>query len=197
MPPATTNPNPMTENQDADKDQKGTEDQNQNVEIPRTRQVASVRSYSGPIPSAEEFARYEEALPGSADRLLSMAEQEQADIVSFRNKSLVAATVVAIVTIIAITVILSTNPNSLILIALATAHVLPSITDFIRGMADSVLSRKERELEIQIRKDNHELDMITARERLQLTSGSDEPITQKARRLESGDESSNLRKGNQ
>ncbi len=197
MPPPNKNQNTMPENQDADSDRKSAEDQNNNVEIPRTRQVASVRSYSGPIPSAEEFARYEEALPGSADRLLSMAEQEQAGIVSFRNKSLVAATVVAIVTIIAITVILSTNPNSLILIALATAHVLPSITDFIRGMADSALSRKERELEIQIRKDNHELDMITARERLQLTSGSDEPITQKARRLESGDELTDLQEGSQ
>lgn len=122
-----------------------------------------------------------------------MAEREQQNLVSFRTKSLAAATIVAIVTVVAIAVILSTNPNSLILVALAAAYALPAITDFIRGVVDSALTRKERELEIQIRKDNHELDMIAAKNRLQLTSGSDEPITQRARRLESGGEAADAR----
>ncbi|MBF0456849.1 MAG: DUF2335 domain-containing protein [Nitrospirae bacterium] len=30
--------------------------------------------YSGPIPPASEFAKYEEALPGAADRILKMTE---------------------------------------------------------------------------------------------------------------------------
>jgi len=34
-------------------------------------------SYSGPVPSAEMVKGYEEILPGSADRFLSMAEREQ------------------------------------------------------------------------------------------------------------------------
>ena len=126
-----------------------------------------------------------------------MAEREQEDFVSFRTRALVAATVVAVVTIVAIAYILTANPNALILLALATAHILPPITDFIRGMNDTALTKKERELEIQIREDNHELDMIAARKELQLTSGSDEAITQRTRRLESGSESADAQKGKQ
>jgi len=33
--------------------------------------------YSGPLPLASEFKKYEMALPGSADRILTMAEEEQ------------------------------------------------------------------------------------------------------------------------
>ena len=73
--------------------------------------------------------------------------------------------------------------------------MLPSITDFIKSMADSALSKKERELEIQIRKDNHELDMIAAKQKLQLPATSDESVTQRARRLESGEESTDSQEG--
>jgi uncharacterized membrane protein len=34
-------------------------------------------SYSGPLPPAEQMRAYEEVLPGSADRLLTMAEEQQ------------------------------------------------------------------------------------------------------------------------
>ena len=47
------------------------------TEVSLTRRVTQVRHYSGPIPPAEEFARYEKVYPGSADRLFSMAEREQ------------------------------------------------------------------------------------------------------------------------
>ena len=63
-------------------------------------------------------------------------------------------------------------------------------------MIDSALTRKERELEIQIRKDNHELDMIAARKQLELPSGADESITQRARRLESDNDSADAQEGN-
>ena len=33
--------------------------------------------YSGPLPDAESFRRYENVLPGAADRILTMAEKEQ------------------------------------------------------------------------------------------------------------------------
>ncbi len=179
-------------NHNVEGENQSAKDENQDTDASVTRRVTQVSSYSGPIPPAEEFARYEEIYPGSAKHLFSMAEREQEEIVSFRNKSLIAATSVAIVTILAIAYILTANPNALILIALAVAHVLPSITDFIRGMFDSALTKKERELEITIRKDNHELDMIAARKQLELPTGSDESITQMTYRLaetsESGDE---------
>ena len=198
MPPSSVKPSPKPEeqNQEAENERLDAENESRDVEITRTRTVTQFRRYSGPIPPAEEFARYEDVNPGSADRLFSMAEREQEDIVSFRNKSLVAATIVAVSTIVAIAYILSANPNALILIALAIVHVLPPITDFIRGMVDSALTRKERELEIQIRKDNHELDMLEARERLKLGSGSEDSVTQRASRLETNNDSADLQEGN-
>ena len=125
-----------------------------------------------------------------------MAEREQEEIVSFRNKSLVAATVVAIATIAAIAHILTVNPDTFVLVALAIAYALPPITDFIRSMSDNSLNKKERELEIQIRKDNHQLDMLAARQKLQLPASSDESVTQRARRLEATSESPDELEGN-
>jgi uncharacterized membrane protein len=56
-------------------------DMGETVEIPDTAvraivQIAS-RGYQGPIPDPESFERYENCLPGSADRILKMAEREQ------------------------------------------------------------------------------------------------------------------------
>ena len=36
-------------------------------------------SYHGPIPPSSEFKRYEEVLPGAADRIITMAEEERKD----------------------------------------------------------------------------------------------------------------------
>lgn len=35
-------------------------------------------TYEGPLPPASEFDRYEQVCPGAADRILSMAEREEA-----------------------------------------------------------------------------------------------------------------------
>ena len=37
-------------------------------------EVSTVESYSGPLPSATEFARYEEAVEGAGERIISLAE---------------------------------------------------------------------------------------------------------------------------
>lgn len=39
--------------------------------------LAAFGSYSGPLPPADQIRAYEEALPGSADRILAMAERQQ------------------------------------------------------------------------------------------------------------------------
>lgn len=191
MPPPSEQPylNPEDHNRDANNEDTNSEDDNLGSEVNRTRTVTQVRHYSGPIPPSDEFARYKEIYPGSADRLFSMAEKEQDATVKFRYVSLAATTVVAVASIIAIALILTTNPESLVLVALAIAYALPSITDFLRGIVESQLSRKERELELQIRKDNHELDMVEARKRLGLGSGSTDTVTQRTRRLEASAES--------
>lgn len=41
------------------------------------RSIIINQSHSGPLPVSSEFGRYEAVLPGSADRILSMAEREQ------------------------------------------------------------------------------------------------------------------------
>ncbi len=46
---------------------------------PKERQqlITIVEKHSGPIPSASSMQHYETVLPGSADRIISMAEEEQ------------------------------------------------------------------------------------------------------------------------
>ena len=174
----------MSEDQDA-----MPEDQDEKRGITLSQEVR----YSGPIPPAEELARYEEVLPGSADRLISMAEREQTAIVSFRSKALAATTLVAIGTIAAITVILTLGePEHVFMVAaLALAQVLPPITDFLKGILDNRMAMKEQELDIQIRKDRHELKMKAARQRLSLPPDSDDDSSRTLPRLASENEQSN------
>lgn len=64
-------------------------------------------SYSGPLPQAEEFRKYEEVCPGAADRIISMAEKQalhrqsiEKSIVKANNKNsfagIVCATVISL-----------------------------------------------------------------------------------------------------
>lgn len=45
---------------------------------PENKQTLVHQSYQGPIPPSLELQRYEEVLPGAAERIISMAEKEQA-----------------------------------------------------------------------------------------------------------------------
>jgi uncharacterized membrane protein len=63
-------------------------------------------SYAGPLPPASEFAKYEEAMPGAADRILSLAENEQSlrsrqsrNLTSLSKHRINAATVVSLAVI--------------------------------------------------------------------------------------------------
>ena len=44
--------------------------------------------YSGPIPSPEALARYEEIQPGAADRIIKMAEKQQEHRMSLETKAI-------------------------------------------------------------------------------------------------------------
>ena len=46
------------------------------LEDPSTEKRELVAQYEGPIPPASEMAKYENALPGTADRILAMSEKE-------------------------------------------------------------------------------------------------------------------------
>lgn len=39
-------------------------------------QITAVSTYSGPLPRPEDLAKYNEIVPGAAERILSMAEKE-------------------------------------------------------------------------------------------------------------------------
>lgn len=54
--------------------------QTEEEEIPTDKAVVATRqtaSYSGPLPPPGFFRQYEDTLPGSADRILKMSENEQ------------------------------------------------------------------------------------------------------------------------
>jgi len=40
------------------------------------RDPAAIAMYAGPLPTSGEFSGYEQAMPGAANRILSMAERE-------------------------------------------------------------------------------------------------------------------------
>ena len=44
--------------------------------VTATHQKVAVTAYMGPIPTASEMLRYEEACPGLPDRIMAMAEQQ-------------------------------------------------------------------------------------------------------------------------
>jgi len=46
------------------------------------------RQFSGPLPPPEDFAKYEENLPGAADRILNMAEKQLDHRISSEDKYL-------------------------------------------------------------------------------------------------------------
>jgi len=52
----------------------------------RERQVVETSLYSGPIPPPEFFAGYEKALPGLADRVMTMSESQSAHRITIENK---------------------------------------------------------------------------------------------------------------
>lgn len=45
------------------------------LEDPRIRVALQMKSHQGPLPPPEDFAAYEQALPGAADRIMRMAEK--------------------------------------------------------------------------------------------------------------------------
>lgn len=45
-------------------------------------------SFTGPLPPAETYAQYENAYPGTAGRILDMADAEQKHRIDWENKSL-------------------------------------------------------------------------------------------------------------
>ena len=55
-----------------------------------------IEQYSGPIPPPKMFHDYEQVLPGSADRILSMAEHEQKHRIGYEKLGITFAFILAL-----------------------------------------------------------------------------------------------------
>lgn len=105
--------------------------------------VAVASSFEGPLPHPDDLARYESVLPGSAERILRMAEQQaehRRDVVatlvvadtSRAHRGLWLGAVVAIVFILAATVmVLAGQPVAGAIVA--TADLLSIVGVFVYG----------------------------------------------------------------
>ena len=61
---------------------------NGNTVAPNTKLLLQQAHYQGPLPLPDHFERYNEVLPGSAERILMMAEKEQIHRLSQEQESL-------------------------------------------------------------------------------------------------------------
>ena len=57
------------------------------------RETTELSQYSGPLPAPLDFAGYNEVLPGAAERILAMAEQEQRNRHANESRLVTAAVV--------------------------------------------------------------------------------------------------------
>lgn len=48
--------------------------------------MLQVQQYSGPLPLPEQLEKYEEVLPGAAERIFKMAEENQKCEINYRNR---------------------------------------------------------------------------------------------------------------
>ena len=54
--------------------------------VPTKAQMVIAEKFSGPIPSPEVIARYEAIIPGAAERILTMAEEQQKHRMDLENR---------------------------------------------------------------------------------------------------------------
>ena len=104
---------------------------------PVPRVEAHIESFSGPIPPPGMMRDYENVLPGSADRILTMAEREQLRQISYDNRGLNYAFVAAI------------SLMALSALAIALGFAAASVGIIITGIAPVATSFKSSHPERQ------------------------------------------------
>jgi len=118
--------------------------QNQREEIlVRMMSIATSEQFSGPIAHPRHLRAYEEILPGSAERIVQMAERSQehnrsmeAKIVSamiFENKAAMLLGFLALVLLIGLAVYCGMNGNNILAGLLLGGGFLGAATSLIRG----------------------------------------------------------------
>lgn len=105
--------------------------------------VSEAAAFSGPLPPPSMYAGYNEVLPGSAERILSMAEKEQEHRINWEDRALeTTARETALgqwlgfatgLACIASSIYLAMNDNQWVAGILAGVSVLGLVKKFIRG----------------------------------------------------------------
>lgn len=54
----------------------GMESKSKKQQSPQAIQISEQRHYSGPLPMPEDLAKYDQVVPGAAERIIQMAEKE-------------------------------------------------------------------------------------------------------------------------
>ena len=141
------------------------------------------RFFSGPIPPADMLAGYDEVVPGSADRLISMAERQHrtrmilsllSPAIGFAGLVVLLAFALIVVTfgVDTVVAVLSALPPNILLVAGGSERIRRNIDksrmDQQRHALKLRLDEEKHNLDIQIRRERHELDMRIDLERHQL-----------------------------
>jgi uncharacterized membrane protein len=114
-----------------------------NEEHSVTAQSRSV-TYSGPLPPAEEFERYEKAHPGTAERILALAEKE-AENRRNNNDKLINAAITMARWSQRFALVLSLAGIAVAAVGLILGHPMSAIPPLIiafTGLVSMFLSRK-------------------------------------------------------
>ena len=131
------------------------------------RKTIEVEATSGPIPPPGMLARYEEVLPGSADRILTMAERQQAHRFQLEDEALSAnisserrgthfAGVIAIMVVLCATYLIANGKS-----AEGLSIILPSLAAIVGLFLHEQASAKKELVE---KKEQAESNDIEGRE---------------------------------
>ena len=78
----------------------------------KTTQITAVSAYSGPLPPPESLIKYNEAAPGAAERIISMAEQEmkhrhqcEDTLIKDKNKIAFISVILSFVSVIVLSIL--------------------------------------------------------------------------------------------
>lgn len=132
--------------------------------LPKEKQVEAIRifarisitsSHSGPIPSPEKLEKYDDVLPGAADRIIKMAEKQQLHRFSLEessirrqfNQSGTGQWLAALIALafLAGSIYLGINDHDWLAGVLGGATIISLVTVFITGKKHIARSLKEKE----------------------------------------------------
>lgn len=123
------------------------------------RPAAIVEAYRGPIPAASELKKYEEILPGAADRILTMAEKQathrqklestvvDSNVKNSKRGQCFAFIISLVVVVAGFTLIMSDKPGWGLSIIIADLAVLAAVFIGNRISISRELSHKRRDIE--------------------------------------------------